>query len=526
MAALLATSCTAVPATELVVRVDSTLPWGPAQTIQSVVLEIRREGPSGPLRSLRTTVVGPAAEQRALPFTVGVLPDAATNDTTTPVWLRLLGCSSPLGCTSADAVARVEATERFVVDARRDVALVLGGGVDGGVDGGADAGTDAARDVGGEDRQVVDAPDIAVLADAGDAGDTPAMDVVDVVDAVLGDDGDVPAMDAGDVLIADVGDAPAADRRDAGDAPSPDAGDATDSGPGVCVPSTCPAPLNARGTCVGGVCGFECVTGFGDCTIADGCETNVHASAANCGRCGGVCGSGQVCRAGACVAVSCPTGMRLIPGGGFEMGSDEALFTMPVRHVDLTAFCLDETEVTVAAYRSCVTAGSCSAPIMDTSSCTVAYSNWLRSARETHPINCVTWVQAEAFCASRSAALPTAAQWEYAARGTDGRRYPWGNADPMTSDAPPRLCWNRSASTGTCGAGSIAGDTSAFGILDLGGNLQELVDLGIGDRHERRGGSWGITPAFPDSLLSAAHNGELAGDRADYGTGFRCARAP
>jgi len=135
--------------TELIVRVDSQLPWGPGQAVQSVVLEIRREGPSGPLRSLRTTVVGTATGQRPLPFTVGVTP---ADDSDAPVWFRLLGCSSSVGCTPADAVARAEAAERFVPGLTRDVALALGV-ADASVDGGNDAGElpDVAAAEGGVD---------------------------------------------------------------------------------------------------------------------------------------------------------------------------------------------------------------------------------------------------------------------------------------------------------------------------------------------------------------------------------------
>lgn len=165
----------------------------------------------------------------------------------------------------------------------------------------------------------------------------------------------------------------------------------------------------------------------------------------------------------------CPEGMALVSGGPFWVGSKHGTETAeesPRYRTKLAAFCLDLTEVTVSAYQSCVDTGDCEPARADSTLC-----NGARPDRERHPINCVSWYQAEAFCAWREARLPTEAEWEYAARG--GERYltyPWG-------DEPPdgRTCWKQPTS---CEVASYA--PGAFGIYDLSGNVWEWVGDGFG----------------------------------------------
>jgi eukaryotic-like serine/threonine-protein kinase len=162
--------------------------------------------------------------------------------------------------------------------------------------------------------------------------------------------------------------------------------------------------------------------------------------------------------------------MVKLDGGTFTMGStDGDGAEKPAHRVTLPSFHLDVTEVTVASYKLCVDAGSCSKPD-DASVC-----NWGKSDRDTHPINCVNWEQATEFCKWANKRLPTEEEWEFAARGSEGRLYPWGDAAPGN-----QLCWDgegndlgKGKRKGTCAVGSYpTGDTST-GLKDMAGNLWE-----------------------------------------------------
>jgi len=144
----------------------------------------------------------------------------------------------------------------------------------------------------------------------------------------------------------------------------------------------------------------------------------------------------------------CPTGMIRIEGGEFFMGSSDprALDNeKPAHSVTLSPYCIDKTEVTVDAYRVCSESGKCKPAGKenyfggfdelkpDVRSVLNGVCNISEpAAKATHPINCVDWEQAANFCSRKApgGALPTEAQWEYAARGPDGRAYPWGDDPP------------------------------------------------------------------------------------------------
>jgi formylglycine-generating enzyme required for sulfatase activity len=151
---------------------------------------------------------------------------------------------------------------------------------------------------------------------------------------------------------------------------------------------------------------------------------------------------------------TCPEGMSGIPGGDFKEDDGHV--------VALKAFCIDRSEVTVAAFRKCVAAKKCSAPDDTEASC-----NWKRAGKENHPVNCVDSHRAFQYCEWEGRQLPSFAQWSWAASGAgEGNQYPWGN----TYDAA-RLCGNREA--GTCAVGSFPTGNAADGISDLVGNVSE-----------------------------------------------------
>jgi formylglycine-generating enzyme required for sulfatase activity len=118
--------------------------------------------------------------------------------------------------------------------------------------------------------------------------------------------------------------------------------------------------------------------------------------------------------------------------GCFLRGQKHGSFVdAPSQRICLSAFWIDRNEVSVKQYAQCVRSGLCSQPIASSpASWRGSRCNWGLRGRSGHPINCVTWSQAMAFCWWIGRALPTEAQWEYAARGKASRRYPWGNAKP------------------------------------------------------------------------------------------------
>lgn len=120
-----------------------------------------------------------------------------------------------------------------------------------------------------------------------------------------------------------------------------------------------------------------------------------------------------------------PAGIEWIalPGGSFRMGSETGESDeKPVRTVALSAFYVSKTEVTVAQWGACVTAGGCTVPATDSS-----YCNWGKSDHQDHPVNCVDWNQSVAFAKWAGGRLLTEAEWEYAARsGGRSQAFPWG----------------------------------------------------------------------------------------------------
>jgi len=277
-------------------------------------------------------------------------------------------------------------------------------------------------------------------------------------------------------------------------------------------------------------------------------------------------------------ATLCPSGMVLIRGGRFFMGSDSSHPALqsarPAHSVTVDSFCLGTQEVTVQQYDECVAGGTCE-PAHQTSDLGSSDSEHVVSSasrsrhdeqcnvgkpgRENDPINCVSHPQAASYCAFRAGRLATEAEWEFAARGESNRLFPWGNTQPTADhvNACGKECarWHEQVGlgselhglmydeddgyAGTAPVGSYPLGASSDGVLDLIGNVFEWTSSGLyayehaprvnpkgpsnSGSYVIRGGSFNSgTPEFSDPALRFA----MPGDSYSHGVGLRCASDP
>lgn len=216
-------------------------------------------------------------------------------------------------------------------------------------------------------------------------------------------------------------------------------------------------------------------------------------------------------------------GMVRVPAGEFWYGCNQRVDSeceedeKPGKRLRLDEYWIDETEVTVGAYGNCVRAGRCTEP--DTGgSC-----NWGdegEAVRGNHPVNCVDRDQASKYCEWAGKRLPSQEEWEKAARGEDGRKYPWGN-EPATC----RFAVIDDGSGMGCGSGfttwpvgSKPEGASRYGALDMAGNVWEYASSERGVGRAVRGGSWLDDPR---NARVSDHGWYTSDDRNSSG-GFRC----
>ena len=223
--------------------------------------------------------------------------------------------------------------------------------------------------------------------------------------------------------------------------------------------------------------------------------------------------------------------MVVVPSGEFMMGSptgdsDE----QPAHKVYLDAFSLDVYEVTVGQYAAFLQAKGIDSP-----------SDWKTMNQPAHqkwPVVNIDWADAFAYCKWAGKRLPTEAEWEKAARGTDGRLYPWGNEPPTPLHANfGKTEWNNHGVLAPVGA--FEAGKSPYGIYDMAGNVWEWVNdwydynyyksspsqnptgPSTGGTKVIRGGSWYSNPramrSANRSLISPTDQGL---------NGFRCAKTP
>jgi formylglycine-generating enzyme required for sulfatase activity len=333
------------------------------------------------------------------------------------------------------------------------------------------------------------------------------------------------------------------------------AGKATAMGSAI-VPTGSSASLDAGGpTATSGPCAGRASGAF----ACDGarvlrCSTSAPEEVRSCldiercnaqsGACDPACPEGEVY-----IPPTGPEGFRMGTGATrFGFGSRKSgdtghgLADAPHTVVLTRPFCIDATEVTVAAMIECVRDRGCPAPsVLD---------RWATYPKKpTYPVNMADWTKAKAFCDKNGKSLPTEAQWEWAASGGDGRKWPWGDEAPTCARAD-----YTAASLETPGgdSGCHGGGPSPVGahpdgdrilptgrIHDLAGNVWEwcldnyepyptskqvdpLVLRGAGGNHVVRGGGWnrshkGITTWFRGAAIVTYQV---------PGLGFRCVRNP
>ncbi|HSL02195.1 MAG TPA: formylglycine-generating enzyme family protein [Nitrospiraceae bacterium] len=232
--------------------------------------------------------------------------------------------------------------------------------------------------------------------------------------------------------------------------------------------------------------------------------------------------------------------MVLVAAGEFTMGSNEGGDDeKPVHRVSLNAYYMDKYEVTVGQYAKFLEATGMDAP-----------PKWTTMDEPPHqkrPVVNVDWSDANTYCEWAGKRLPTEAEWEKAARGTDGRIYPWGNGPPDRLRANyGKEKWNNHAAL--VPVGQLEDGKSPYGIYDLAGNVWEWVSDWYDDDYYKngpsrnpkgpesgkykvlRGGSWDLapehlrserrdfnTPSSPDYNSPSYRN---------FNSGFRCAKNP
>jgi formylglycine-generating enzyme required for sulfatase activity len=217
-----------------------------------------------------------------------------------------------------------------------------------------------------------------------------------------------------------------------------------------------------------------------------------------------------------------------IPAGPFTMGSDTgAEDEVPAHQVDLPAFEIDKFEVTNADFAQFVKATGYQTDAEKEG----RTKNWrgIAEGKDNHPVIFVSWNDATAYCQWVGKRLPTESEWEKAARGTDGRVYPWGNDwDPSKANV------KETGLRGTACVGSFGAGASPYGVEDMTGNVWEWTadwyEAYPGSNYQSdyfgqrfrvlRGGAWFETADFARTAVRNANSETAANDD----LGFRCAR--
>jgi formylglycine-generating enzyme required for sulfatase activity len=231
--------------------------------------------------------------------------------------------------------------------------------------------------------------------------------------------------------------------------------------------------------------------------------------------------------------------MVYVPGGSFVL-SEQGKSGQGAHQVTLDSYWIDQIEITNLQYARCVEAGVCRAP----TTCSWGDPTYEDDSYQDHPVVCVTWRMASTYCEWAGGRLPTEAEWDFAARGPERSRYPWGDRfDETRSNFCDASCSHTDARypdyddgyVQTSPAGSYPDGASWCGAMDMSGNVWEWVfdryapyetvdqdnPQGPTTGSERliRGGSWYDTPDFN----RADHRHPYDPQASIHLIGFRCA---
>lgn len=223
--------------------------------------------------------------------------------------------------------------------------------------------------------------------------------------------------------------------------------------------------------------------------------------------------------------------MVVIPAGEFTMGSQDGdADERPAHKVTIDSFSIDVYEVTVGEYGDFLRSGGGHLP--------PDWNKMNQMAYHKRPVMGVDWADAAAYCKSVGKRLPTEAEWEKAARGTDGRLYPWGN-DPPTSLHANYGKYGTNDLEALAPVGSLEKGKSPYGVYDMAGNVWEWVSdwydsdyyknsqqqnpggLPTGGFKVIRGGAWNSSAR---NLRSSDRYWDPPSFRSLYFPGFRCAK--
>jgi len=228
-----------------------------------------------------------------------------------------------------------------------------------------------------------------------------------------------------------------------------------------------------------------------------------------------------------------PNGMVLIPAGEFVMGTNDRLPDEGPEHkVTLPAFYIDKYEVTNLQYKQFIDATNHKSPEH-------FRNRTFPDGKADHPVTYVTWYDAGEYCRWAGKRLPTQEEWEKAARGTDGRTYPWGNDFSISRANTPQRWMVLEQDGDTTPAGAFPSGVGPYGTYDMSGNVWEWtsswykpypgnhrITENYGEKYKvLKGGSWWDCTFYKCGISAPSYNRSFfLRSTKNKSFGFRCAK--